>query len=275
MFNGKEENMPSAAFEKEPFYSFAAGFERFPARQMQTIALVASKVSWSPIEFRDDYRAKANFLRAGHIGLDFDGTMALADALNIFCDSAHVIGTTRNHQIAKDGVTADRFRVVLRLEREIKTVAEYEATARFLVDKHDADPACVDGARLFYPCLKIVSVCEDGESEQVRKAKLYQSVHTQIRRLQAGIMTDDVRALAFEVIPEGGRNVTFYRALKDMVKAGLTRERIYAFLAEQCPTQKSKDALSLVEIERLVNNAFASVEKELAPHGLRVKPQYD
>lgn len=267
--------MPSAAFGKEPFYSFAAGFERFPARRMHTIALVASKVSWSPIEFRDNYRAKANFVRANHIGLDFDGTMALVDALNIFCDAAHVIGTTRNHQIAKDGITADRFRVILRLEREITTVAEYEATARFLVDKHDADPACVDGARLFYPCLKIVSVCEDGESEQVRKAKLYQSVQTQIRRLRSGVMTEDARRLITEVIPQGGRNPAFFRGLKDMVKGGLTKDRIYAFLREQCPTQKSKDALSPEEIEHLVKNAFRSVEKELAPHGLRVKPQYD
>lgn len=266
--------MPSAAFKKPAYYHYADGFERFPCRSMKTLAAVMTRATWSPCEFQNNYRSEANFITATHIGIDIDGDLPLAEALDRFTDVPHVIGTTRNHTRDKNGVTAERFRIVFRLERPA-TLEEFRATCEWWVDKLNvADPACVDGARQFYQCSKIVSWSDEGDPEPVRQPKkVDRSVHFEKFQHQTwnGLKSRAWLILENQVISEGGRNLAFFAGLKDMAKSGLTEAQVWDFLHRVCPTQKSKSALDPEELGRLVCNAFASAIKELSQHASRVK----
>jgi hypothetical protein len=266
--------MPSAAFKKPAYYHYAEGFERFPCRSMKTLAAVMTRATWSPCEFRGDYRKEENFIRATHIGIDIDGDYALEEAMGNFCDVPHVIGTTRNHNRDKNGVVAERFRIVFKLERPA-TLEEFRSTCSWWVDKLGvADPACVDGARLFYPCSEIVSWSDEGDPEQVREPKkVDHSVQFEKFQHQTwnGLKSKSWLILENQVIAEGGRNSAFFAGIKDMVKCGLTEAQVWDFLHRVCPTQKSKSALDPEELGRLVGNAFASAIKELSQHASRVK----
>lgn len=103
---------------------------------------------------------------ADWIGFDFDsGEMTLGDALNSFCDMIHVIGVTMSHQTEPEWT--DKFRVLFPLERRIENLALYRHQLKIGLKKWPADEKCKDGARLFYPCREIVSVCTEGYSWEI------------------------------------------------------------------------------------------------------------
>jgi hypothetical protein len=77
-----------------------------------------------------------------------------------------------NHQKWKGHKSpCDRFRVWLKLEHTITTVADYKATIRKLVHDYEADPACVGAAQLFWPCSAITSVEVEGYTTDVVQAE--------------------------------------------------------------------------------------------------------
>lgn len=119
--------------------------------------------SWSPIVFRENYRQNKNFLSEELIALDIDGKVNLATALTIFSPYKHVICTTRNHQKSKDGVIADRFRVILFLSKPITDTATHSATYSALLKKFSfADEKCRNSGRHFYPSREVISVNHHG-----------------------------------------------------------------------------------------------------------------
>lgn len=122
----------------------------------------------SPSLYANGYRARASFMRADWVGLDFDDGPTLREIEHTFQGQIHVIGTTKSHQKQKgSALPCDRFRVWLKLETTITNARDYEATARHYVYHYDADKACVDAARLFWPCQTITSVCWEGETADV------------------------------------------------------------------------------------------------------------
>lgn len=128
------------------------------------MAEVVRVSTWSPATFVSGKRRSANFEASSLVVLDVDGGIQLDEALAEFEGYAHLIGTTRNHRKDKNGVTADRFRVVLTTSQVITTRDEYEATLRWAMTKWPfADEQCKDAARQFFPCQSIVSLVEDGQ----------------------------------------------------------------------------------------------------------------
>jgi hypothetical protein len=233
---------------------------------MRTVAAVASRFTWSPAVYRDRYRSRANFLYADVLGLDFDGLVTLEQATNEFCDRPHVIGTTRNHRIEKDGVVADRFRVIFRLERPCLDIYQYEYMLKRYIDRYDADAKCSDASRQFFPC-DIVSVSDEGEPEVLltapTKADRKAASDAQIKaRVDAGCLTRDALRLLHGVIPVGERNNAYFRGIKDLAKAGLTEAQVTSLLHDHCQTQKT-NPLSDREIETTMRSAFASARKDM------------
>src|SRR3972149_855154 len=69
--------------------------------------------AWSPGIFKSNYRNLDNFISMDVIALDFDSGMSLDEAAIVFANYAHIIGTSRSHQIVKGTTPAcDRFRVI-------------------------------------------------------------------------------------------------------------------------------------------------------------------
>jgi hypothetical protein len=113
---------------------------------------------WSPILFTNGIRTETNFKAVLACALDFDSPVTTLDwALETFKNHAHIIGTTKSHQKEKKGITCDRFRVVLLFNEIIKDLNLYKYNMGILTTKYNADKACKDGARFFFPCTEIVS----------------------------------------------------------------------------------------------------------------------
>lgn len=119
---------------------------------------IITKSTYSLGWFNNNHRKNENFKGSEFIGLDFDNGMSIETALETFKEYTHIIGTTKSHQKEKSGVIADRFRVILKLDKEITNYQDYKATATALLTKYpQADVKCSDAARMFYPCVEILS----------------------------------------------------------------------------------------------------------------------
>jgi hypothetical protein len=137
--------------------STARGMQNFIPKRidfMDVIDLTAF-INYSPIIFKDNYRCAANFLAANLCILDYDGNITLKQAKKMFAKYHAIIVTTKSHQMdSKNGkpiLKQDRFRVLLRFDRTISSLDEYERIMRNITHELNSDEACTDGARFFYP----------------------------------------------------------------------------------------------------------------------------
>ena len=156
--------MPGSAFAKDRLHSSQR--EQLDTLNPKIVAAFLGEFVCSPIIFDKAYRKEANFICSIWFALDFDdGKYTLEHAIEDFKDHAHVIGTTKSHQIEKGSKPAcDRFRVFVLGDKICDSLRTYRYNMQLLVDTFGADDKCVDGARYFAPCKKIVSIgSEHGE----------------------------------------------------------------------------------------------------------------
>lgn len=118
-------------------------------------------------------RKKVNFRIAEWLGLDFDEGLTIDDAIEKFGKYIHVIGTTKSHRKKKNGIACDRFRVFLKFNRRCDSTDDYEFICRQWVKEYNADRACVDAARFFWPCKEIVSSEYMGKCVEVLNSQEY------------------------------------------------------------------------------------------------------
>lgn len=219
--------------------AYSQGFLVADTNDVSRLARGITRYVWSPCVWKDGKRCQENFLRADWAVLDFDsGEMTLEEACRIFCDTIHLIGTTKSHQIAKDGKPAcDRFRVVLKLERTTTDLGEYRATMASLVTRYPADPAPKDGARFFFPCREIASSLDEGYTEQLvmpTESPLtpeQEAIKRSVRRLRyerLGKLPGWVSAFLKQgrLVRGGGRNNTVYAVVRELSDLGFEEEEI-------------------------------------------------
>jgi len=198
---------------------------------------------WSPIIFKgshefDDnyeptrggYRCAENFHSSYWCALDFDDDLTLRQAVeNVFCDYVHVIATTRSHQKQKNGVTVDRFRVCLPWTTPITKREDYEYNMRIVIDRVGADPQAKDGARLFYPCVQIISTADEGETmdwETPPKIKVYEPLPINKLKVIPGFIAGFLKYGA----PENERNTTCFRIACGLYATGYNEDDIFALI---------------------------------------------
>lgn len=200
----------------------------------------ATKHNYSTGIFKDNYRNKANFLEAECIALDVDNedprdNYTIASAKKIFADYKHIIMPSRSHQKEKNGRVADRFRVILFLERPITDAKDFTATWSSLLEYYPAaDKACKDASRFYYPSPEAYSVNEHGRSWPVTEYVAPEPVDT------TTISTnDDLGQLARSTMnfliygaPAGYRNARLFKAAKDMQEQGFSIEECKARVSQ-------------------------------------------
>lgn len=76
-----------------------------------------------PYHLRKNHRCKENWLLANMLFVDIDSGMHLKTALRQFRDNAVLIYTSANHQLEKNGIVCDRFRIVFILPETVKDAA--------------------------------------------------------------------------------------------------------------------------------------------------------
>lgn len=144
-------------------------FKSSESLNLPALADAMTRWTWSPIIWKSGVRLSSNFEYSDCVVLDFDSPeVSMASTLeNKLADYIHIVGTTKSHQVPKDGITCDRFRVLLALDRRITDAREYQHTLTKLIEEYGADPACSDPARFFWPCTKIVNLQDHGHRQEV------------------------------------------------------------------------------------------------------------
>jgi hypothetical protein len=242
-------------------FKYKADWVPFNADSLETVARTVSRFAWSPCQWFGGHRLSENFGRANLFALDFDsGELSLKQALNVFCDSSHVIGLTKSHQREKNGIICDRFRVILQLENETDDSELFASTVRFYARKWDADIKAADAARFFWPCRQIVSVVEDGYRQEFIHPDPDPPGPPPERYRQSGAVRLRTHSFLQRVVPSGERNNFCFTVSKDLFDAGYTFDEIYAIIVGS-PTYKGSVPTPVAhEIAQCIRSAIKSVE---------------
>lgn len=229
---------------------------------------------WSPILWKDNYRAKANFESCRLAVFDFDnGVWGLEDALTFAkeIELAYLIGTTKSHQKEKksdSGLIAppcDRFRLILKFERPITSLSEYEFNMRQLMQLMPVDISCKDGARFFYPCREIWKSSNQGEKlpvlqcppEETLEAKALRNIARAKNYAANSCYPAWVLHALNHSTPEGERHLTAYKLGAFLYHFGKTEEEILSL----CMKTNLAD-IGLEQLTRAVCNGYGRAERE-------------
>ncbi len=229
------------------------------------LAVAVTRYMWSPCVWRDGIRREDHFQEAHVVALDFDEGLTLEEACSRLCDMQHVIATTKSHQKAKNDKPAlDRFRVILKLARPIVSLVEYRATVSYLIRFYDADTACKDGARFFYPCVDIVSVNDDRDdfcvepvSPEEEEKKNAKRIANLIAYRGSGFMPRRIEGLLKFGAPTGRRNVTVFGIAADLTMCGFPKDEIIELILNS-PIGLDRD-----EVASTVGSGVRRAEREL------------
>jgi len=162
----------------------------------KSLARVMKTYNYSLGQFKNNDRKAVNFISADAMGLDFDAGLSIKKATEIFKDFKHVITPTRSHKKKKNGKYEDRFRVILFFNKTVTSEAVYRNTvAKFLKEYPQADRACSDASRMFYPS-------QHGPTSTKETGQLVEPV---IKKRQTVVQqTDDT--MDYKKMPEGFTN---------------------------------------------------------------------
>lgn len=244
------------AFNPLEKYGYAKDWNCADIDDLERIAKCMTNYVWSPIVYKAGRRNQESFYSCNLFALDFeDESYTIDKACKQFKDFAHVIGTTRNHQIDKDGVTMDRFRVVIKTGEMIKDLETYRYNMELIVNAFPCDKKCKDGARLFYPCREIVQINSDGLCAVVEKPKKKVTVNYQAY-YDAGILTPFLRKLVNRNgVSPGSRNNTAYQTARELYKLGRSKDQAFEFILKHIYNDFADNVL-LLEIRRTILSAY-------------------
>lgn len=195
------------------------------AKSLEALATLTIKNDWCPGLFKDNYRNLDNFIRMEVIALDFDDGMSLEAAALEFSGYKHIITTSRSHGKEKNGKVADRFRVILFLDRPITSDEEYKATFHSLREKWpEADPACSDASRQFFKGSEIVQWEDEENSKLITpstpKPKEDRQKKRELSNDERGKLSRSTLEFLSFGAESGTQNARLFKAAKDMQEQG-------------------------------------------------------
>lgn len=210
----------------------SSGFVPYSPKRFSDIASVIKSRMWSPIVWHGGNRAASNFHFAKYIALDFDSEISLNDAHQMFHELRHIIGTTKSHGIEKNGITSDRFRVILMLDQVIYDGKYFAYLCKRLARHYGSDLAACDAGRLFFACKDIISIVEGASIIVQDYAEDYAIELEKYRHKDKEIAAyKDLKKIPFEVrcrlnaIPKPGfRNNFIFALVSDLQKLGVSYE---------------------------------------------------
>lgn len=217
---------------------YARGYIYLSRDTVNDVAYLMRRKVWSPCVWRDGERREANFALADWCVLDFDDPIVSLDqAVNLFCDSTHVIGTTKSHRKEKNGITCDRFRVALRFSKRITETYPFKWNMRQAVERYNADPQCIDAARFYWPCTEIVSVFDDGYTHDVLEAPPPPPPdHGALERIRTAPLSRATKQLIAHGATAGLRNRQCFIAALELYRKGFSDSQVAAAVYGKVPT---------------------------------------
>lgn len=198
-------------------------------KSLTDIANFILQNDWSHSLYSNNHRNNANFKSTQFLVFDIDKDLSIVEAQARVVDYKHIISTTRSHQIDKNGITCDRFRVVLVLSDVITDPDHYKRVwAHYFQNLFpEADKACKDPARYWYKSSSIYSINESGIDINVNVVTVAPVVVTTQSQTSTvnpqginGLSKATLRMMNFGA-EAGSRNTSLFKAAKDAQQCGL------------------------------------------------------
>jgi hypothetical protein len=220
--------------------------------------------NWSHLIFTEGKRAAAHFIETDLLVLDIDGkkgavNKSLEEIKADFSDYMHIIKPTKSHGIDKDGLICDRCRVILFLERTIKSKEDYYETWTEIYNQFPyIDPATKDVARMWYPCIEGEAYSINLEGQKVRVYSGQRSRKTEkgsSKNLSNYLSRLSGKASDFFLngAPDGSYNSTLYSVAKECCKKKIPK---HIFLGEASKGSKHEfDKNDIATIESAYKEA--------------------
>jgi hypothetical protein len=233
--------------------------------QIDQIAQIIVKNAWGPIIWDNGKAGGKNFRASGFMALDFDSPdYSLAQALEDWADTVHIIAVSKSHQRPKNGIKCDRFRLIAPWASVIYDYAQYRFNIKKLITRYGADEACKDGARFFFPCPKVVSINTSGYLQPVlAKPVVTPRIPARRYRDQGMVRKRTIIALR-HIFPISERNAHCFMVAKDLYDAGYDKDDIFREIVSSPTYQGRVDQELAEEIKRCIESGINSVEEGLA-----------
>ena len=246
----------------EKAFAVSDGWQRMEITSMEYLAWIVCGVAWSNCVWSGSRRRGEYFVASYFCSLDFDdGSYSLDEALCDWQDSICLIGTTKSHRKPKNGIIADRFRIVAPWENPLTSLDHYRQNQSRVIRSYGADDACKGGAQFFWPCKEIIHLSNNGytvETKPFAKPKNYQ-------KQKIGFVPQWIRKiLEEEIVPKGQRNNQFFKVAINLIECGWDAAKVErAILAS--PTYKDSSNFSQQkEIAATVRSAAKSTTGALS-----------
>lgn len=227
--------------------------------------IMVSNVAWSPIIFKENYRHSKNFIKSRLVVIDVDNGLSLDCALESVKPFRHIIGTTKSHQKEKNGITCDRFRIVIPASDWCINLELYKQTMKNYIAAFSGDKSGHDGGRFFFRCSDIMSINEFGK--EISWCTFVPRRHmTEINRQKGKIPVSVVEFLKNpKLVKNGSRHLTLFWCCAEMARCGFVLDerlldRILKTPLGQILIQVNKGKES--EVARHVRNGFDAGKKE-------------
>ena len=234
-------------------------FHAFRSRELIEIAEYMAIYAWSPIVFFDGRRKESNFGSCNLLALDFDKGKKVGDALAEFEEYQYIVGTTKSHTEERH-----KFRVLIPFEDEFTSAFDYRYVMKYLTVKYGADRACIDAARFYFPCKKIVAWQKTGKYMSPAVPKKYQEpIENYNYSHDRKYMPSHIKRFLTIGEPFGaGRNQSCFVTAKHLRNAGYTDGEVLSQIKQGAGP-------------RIIGPDFSESELETAvKHGLKKVNQY-
>lgn len=253
--------------------------EEVECETLEEVAALAQECNWAPGTFEGGRRSLANFQGTELMVLDVDDGMPLDLAKDTFQNLEHIILLSRNHQKEKNGVVADRYRVITRLSEPVTTAHDYKATWRKVFEEFPfIDPACSDASRFFYPTPKVYSQNKTGGSVvRVVAPPPMELDFGDKPEGEKGELLKPTLDFLINGAPAGQRHHTLVKAVADMREQGYTEEEVVTLVTRMTEigdwTQVGLNEKDLATISDVMNrpDQLPFREKDQADSSLIVK----
>jgi hypothetical protein len=243
--------------------------------------------NFSPAIFKDGKRNLKNFERAYCIGMDIDNDgklykgqptplMTLEEAKKSFADYTHLILPSRSHQIEKDGVAVDRYRVILFFSEPITDVDTFYATWDWCKKRWPAiDHQCKDPSRFYYKHSDVASVRAFGlrvtpVAPTPKDPLDIDSIDlTMLPPNSRGKLSKASQDWLSNGIPKGNRNGDTFKIAKEY------QQNLYTFdeaVSQIVPALRDTDTIARDFTEEEVISTIRSAYNSEAKHDPRIKP---
>jgi hypothetical protein len=233
----------------------SSGFVPYSPKRFSDIAAAIKCRMWSPIVWHNGNRSASNFHFAKFVALDFDSEVTLNDAFQMFYEYRHIIGTTKSHGIEKNGVIADRFRVIFQLSDVIHDGKFFAYLCKTLARQHGSDLAACDAGRLFFACKEIISIVDgtsicvgdytegyENERERYKHKDREFAAYKDLKKIPY-----EIECKIYSFVPKhGSRNNFIFSISSDLQKLGVSYEKCLEMIRSSAAFESYKDDADFV-----------------------------